>query len=976
MCSSTAGGVSGPSGGWPSTEENLERLFDLVREVKRQIRPLERQAAAARSYAGLADELRAVRAVRGRYRARAPSTSATPRAPRLRRAARRRGGQAPSSLGRARRRHRADRRRAVGPARVRPGLRPRSGRGDGRAGPRAGRRAPGAAALPGPGPRRRGRRRRGVHPRGRGRPAGRGARGRRGRGGGARARARRARRGRERRRPGARGPSGRPGATAASCRRADEAVTVARGQLASLEHALERDRRALDQLAARLAAAERRSPLLEGEEHELGERLAETEQARHRLQAAVAETEAAHRRATRRLEAAEEALRQAEQEQPPLGGPGRRARAGARRGPGGGRRRAAGRGRRGGRDPARPGRGRPGLGGGLRGRRRGARSPRWSSRAASRPGRRCPGSARAAPPARCSRSPTRSPPAGAGLAEAGCRPGPSRSAPMCARAPGARIYPGLGRGARHAAGRLVLCPQRLVRGHRPGPRPPRSGRGDPRRRPVLVDRAGGSGPAAGWSPPPWSTRPGPGPRWPRRTAAAAAEERGAGARPRSRPPGRLPPRRSGPTTATRSPTRRPGPAASGWRTTGPRWPPSSRSSDAAGPSSTTGSAGTRPGSPSWSTRSCPRLEAAQRSPRPSAVAAAGDERQRIDERIAEAASAARRVGGAVGRAGRAPAGAGRAAGARSSGGSPVTPTSAAWPPSAGRRLEADATAVERLLAVVALGRRSQLDAPLADLRDRHRRQLEAVRAGGARLEELRRRRSADEHELAAVRGRLQKIELDLVEATIRRESVVETLRRELGCGPEEAIGAPGAGAARGRRPGDPGRRSSKPSWPPWARSTRSPSKSCPSSASGTSSSSRQVEDVRAARRELHQVIRTLDDEIMHVFDAAFADVNEHFSNLVTSLFPGGTGPALAHRPGEPARHRRRGRGPPGRPQRPPPVAALGRRAVAGGHGLPLRRVPEPPVALLPDGRGRGGPRRRQPAALPRAWSTSSGTRPS
>ncbi len=28
---------------------------------------------------------------------------------------------------------------------------------------------------------------------------------------------------------------------------------------------------------------------------------------------------------------------------------------------------------------------------------------------------------------------------------------------------------------------------------------------------------------------------------------------------------------------------------------------------------------------------------------------------------------------------------------------------------------------------------------------------------------------------------------------------------------------------------------------------------------------------------------------MHVFDSAFADVNEHFSNLITSLFPGGTG---------------------------------------------------------------------------------------
>lgn len=34
-----------------STEENLERLYDLVREVKRQIRPLERQASTARSHA-------------------------------------------------------------------------------------------------------------------------------------------------------------------------------------------------------------------------------------------------------------------------------------------------------------------------------------------------------------------------------------------------------------------------------------------------------------------------------------------------------------------------------------------------------------------------------------------------------------------------------------------------------------------------------------------------------------------------------------------------------------------------------------------------------------------------------------------------------------------------------------------------------------------------------------------------------------
>src|SRR5271166_6697817 len=43
------------------TAENLERLGDLVREVRRQIRPLERQAAAARSHDTVASELLAVR---------------------------------------------------------------------------------------------------------------------------------------------------------------------------------------------------------------------------------------------------------------------------------------------------------------------------------------------------------------------------------------------------------------------------------------------------------------------------------------------------------------------------------------------------------------------------------------------------------------------------------------------------------------------------------------------------------------------------------------------------------------------------------------------------------------------------------------------------------------------------------------------------------------------------------------------------
>src|SRR5271169_3214543 len=44
-----------------SAQENLERLGDLVREIRRQMRPLERQAVAARSYADVESELRVTR---------------------------------------------------------------------------------------------------------------------------------------------------------------------------------------------------------------------------------------------------------------------------------------------------------------------------------------------------------------------------------------------------------------------------------------------------------------------------------------------------------------------------------------------------------------------------------------------------------------------------------------------------------------------------------------------------------------------------------------------------------------------------------------------------------------------------------------------------------------------------------------------------------------------------------------------------
>ena len=51
----------------------------------------------------------------------------------------------------------------------------------------------------------------------------------------------------------------------------------------------------------------------------------------------------------------------------------------------------------------------------------------------------------------------------------------------------------------------------------------------------------------------------------------------------------------------------------------------------------------------------------------------------------------------------------------------------------------------------------------------------------------------------------------------------------------------------------------------------------------------QLDDVKASRRELNKVIRAIDDEIVRVFAAAFADVSENFEQLFATLFPGGQG---------------------------------------------------------------------------------------
>ncbi len=192
------------------------------------------------------------------------------------------------------------------------------------------------------------------------------------------------------------------------------------------------------------------------------------------------------------------------------------------------------------------------------------------------------------------------------------------------------------------------------------------------------------------------------------------------------------------------------------------------------------------------------------------------------------------------------------------------------------------------LAAFVDDRLAVLDTELADVRARRDRQAQALATASGRLEDLRRRRQDAGRRLEEVRERFRRAELDDAEARMRQEAAVETLRRELDCEPDTALAA-----------------------------------ECPELRDGTSPASRvrelerelrlmgpvnplaleelaalqerhaflaaQLDDVKGTRKELTKVIRAVEVEMAQLLAAAYADVADHFVRLFETLFPGGQG---------------------------------------------------------------------------------------
>jgi chromosome segregation protein len=204
-----------------------------------------------------------------------------------------------------------------------------------------------------------------------------------------------------------------------------------------------------------------------------------------------------------------------------------------------------------------------------------------------------------------------------------------------------------------------------------------------------------------------------------------------------------------------------------------------------------------------------------------------------------------------------------------------------------RRLEAAATCVDELDGTVAAcGQR--LSALLERVRERRARQLDEVRAGGERLDVLRHERAEADNRLVEIRERLGRLALELAEVGVRLEAATESLRRELGCEPAQAVEALSPPLPEGTDP------RSRAAQLESELASLGPINPLAMEELGDLQErhrflEEQVDDVRRARRELHQIVHAVNEEIVRVFAEAFTDVNAHFQVLMSTLFPGSTG---------------------------------------------------------------------------------------
>ena len=202
-------------------------------------------------------------------------------------------------------------------------------------------------------------------------------------------------------------------------------------------------------------------------------------------------------------------------------------------------------------------------------------------------------------------------------------------------------------------------------------------------------------------------------------------------------------------------------------------------------------------------------------------------------------------------------------------------------------LEREATVLDTLRRAVE-ERTGVLNAGLAEIREVRRRHSEEVRALAASLDDLRRRHSAAESRYEAVRQDEGRRDVEEAELRTLRQGAVERLRDAYGLSPQQAAEAPLPELPDGLGPDQRVEQLASEleimgPVNPLALAEYDELYERHELLSG------QMDDIRAARRDLNRVIRSIDAEIRTVFSSAFVDVAANFEVLFEALFPGGEG---------------------------------------------------------------------------------------
>ena len=212
-------------------------------------------------------------------------------------------------------------------------------------------------------------------------------------------------------------------------------------------------------------------------------------------------------------------------------------------------------------------------------------------------------------------------------------------------------------------------------------------------------------------------------------------------------------------------------------------------------------------------------------------------------------------------------------------------------------LEFDLDVLERLAGFVA---RAAEDIRVSQeaMDSTYREQLETSRASAERLQEARRSRSMTDARLSEVGEIKRRSEIEHAELAVKLTNLHEVIMRDLGVEARDLGPAPTIDLVEGvsieQLVGElEARITSLGPINPLALDELAELEERYRDLDA------QVSDVRHARRELQEVIRALNEEIMQTFSSAVADVNEHFSNLIGMLFPGGQGRLILTEPDDP-----------------------------------------------------------------------------